>query len=330
MPPDQSFAAEYARSGEATLEGNRAFAAPDDTSSDYITNRHCSAYWPARLFQYKPAAMTTRYKYVVDSTLPLIHRTIRQYSLMQSAPRPHLTRIIKPTNTRKMSLLFPRLAYAPVRCTPVRHEVAPLWSLFDDTFNELQRATRQSSRRQWNPRFDVKETKEGYSLEGELPGVDQKDINIEFTDEHTLTIKGRHERSTERGQRPANIATEGDEQTAVAQDGAATPSSEASSKSSHQATVEDDVEEPANSSAGPEQSTAAEAAPKQQEVASQQPKKASEQFWYRERSVGEFTRSFSFPSRVDQEAVRASLKNGILSIVVPKAPVPESRRINIE
>jgi hypothetical protein len=38
----------------------------------------------------------------------------------------------------------------------------------------------------------------------------------------------------------------------------------------------------------------------------------------RERSVGEFARSFSLPDPVDHENVKASMKNGILSIVVPK------------
>lgn len=269
--------------------------------------------------------MASRYKKVVGTTLPLIHHTHSQYSLMQATSRFHLTRVIKPATTRKMSLLFPRFAYAPVRCTPARHEVAPLWSLFDDTINELQRASRQSSRRQWNPRFDVKETKEGYALEGELPGVDQKDINIEFTDEHTLTIKGRHAHTTERGQQPATQTTE----TEAVEDGTATPASEGSVKSStHQATVEDDAEEPANASAATEQ--AVQTTTQQQQPESKAVSKPSEQFWYRERSVGEFTRSFSFASRVDQDAVRASLKNGLLSIIVPKAAAPESRRINIE
>jgi len=247
--------------------------------------------------------------------------------MQSTVPRTQFTRIIKPTttNTRKMSLLFPRFAYAPaMRCGPARHhEVAPLWNLFDDTLHELQRASRQSSPRQWNPRFDVKETKEAYSLEGELPGIDQKDINIEFVDEHTITIKGRHEQTTERGQRPSS--------TAALEETPATPTSETSEKSSlHHATVEDDVEEPANSSAVAN----TEAAPEQevsQTQAQPEPQKTTDsQYWYRERSVGSFSRSFSFASRVNQDAVKASLKNGVLSIVVPKAAAPESRRINIE
>merc|ERR1712007_134991 len=205
-----------------------------------------------------------------------------------------------PSKIRNMSFLFPRIAYAPVRCGPVRHEFAPLLSLFDETFNEIQKASRQA-RKQFNPRFDLKETKEAYSLEGELPGIDQKDLNIEFTDEHTLTIKGRTERHVESGRR-AEASVEGEEKAAI--EGA--PASETSSVKSHQPSVED--EEPAKT----------------------EPEQPQQQYWISERSVGEFSRSFNFPARVNQNAVRASLKNGILSVVVPKAPAPESRRINIE
>ncbi|KAJ9602349.1 hypothetical protein H2200_013204 [Cladophialophora chaetospira] len=226
-----------------------------------------------------------------------------------------------------MSFVFPRIALAPVRCGPVRHEVAPLFSLFDETFGELQRASRVA-RRQFNPRFDLKETKESYSLEGELPGIDQKDLNIEFVDEHTLTIKGRTERHAESGRRPQDV--EAEKKAAIEETAAA---SETSSVKSHQATVED--EEPANSSAGATENNAEVAAPspapaEQQPAKAETQRAAEQQYWISERHVGEFSRSFSFPQRVNQEAVKASLKNGILSIVVPKAPVPESRRINIE
>ena len=62
-------------------------------------------------------------------------------------------------------------------------------------------------------------------------------------------------------------------------------------------------------------------------------KKAAEpsfKYWVSERSVGEFERRFSFPGRVELENVKASLKNGILSVVVPKVVAHQSRRINIE
>ncbi|KAH7356436.1 HSP20-like chaperone [Rhexocercosporidium sp. MPI-PUGE-AT-0058] len=58
-------------------------------------------------------------------------------------------------------------------------------------------------------------------------------------------------------------------------------------------------------------------------------KKSDYRYWVSERSVGEFSRSFSFPTRVDQDQVKASMKNGILSILVPKLKKAESRKIDI-
>jgi len=225
-----------------------------------------------------------------------------------------------------MAYLLPRVAFAaPARCA-TRNEFAPLFSLFDDTihtFNEVSRASRHATRRSFAPRFDVKEAKESYSLEGELPGIDQKDISIEFTDEHTLTIKGRTERHSESGTRPT-AAVETSEKAAI-KDASETPASDAASVKSHQATVEDE-EVPANASAATESKEVAAPTP----AKDTKPEQPKQQYWISERHVGTFERSFNFAKRVDQEAVKASLKNGILSIVVPKAKLPESRRIQIE
>jgi HSP20 family protein len=217
-----------------------------------------------------------------------------------------------------MSVFFPRVAFGPSRCAPAitRNDLAPLFSLFDDTVNELARAQRHAARRSFTPRFDVKEAKESYHLEGELPGIAQENISIEFTDEHTLTIEGRSERHTQSGTPPQAV-----EATPAQEDGAATPTSEAASVKSRQPTVEDEN--------APTTTEKTEVKGKEVEKPAE-PEAPKDHFWISERRVGEFTRSFSFADRVDQEAVKASLKNGILSIVVPKAPKPESRRINIE
>ena len=52
-------------------------------------------------------------------------------------------------------------------------------------------------------------------------------------------------------------------------------------------------------------------------------------YWLTERSVGEFSRSFNFPTRVEQDLVSASFKDGILTVVVPKAKKHETRRIAV-
>lgn len=54
-------------------------------------------------------------------------------------------------------------------------------------------------------------------------------------------------------------------------------------------------------------------------------------YWVSERSVGEFHRTFTFPSRVDNEGVKAKLKDGILSVTVPKVTVGKGgKRIAVE
>lgn len=254
-----------------------------------------------------------------------------------------------------MSALFLRpVASYPVRCSapaffarpafPAVHDIAPLFSALEDSFAQLEQAHRQARKhfkRPFNPKFDVKEVQGAYSVEGELPGFDAKDISIEFLDDgHTLQIKGktvhesRQQNSLEGAQSEAPKAVE-----AVPAAEQPANTSETSSVKSYHATVEDEVEEgskqPANTSAVAEQPQ-----PAQEESVAESSTQAAEQrqqqeqpdtkHWIKERYTGSFTRSFQFPSKVDQEAVKASLKDGILAITLPFARKPESRRIQIE
>lgn len=233
---------------------------------------------------------------------------------------------------------------------PTPHDVAPLFSLFDETFAQLERVHRQSKqhfKRPFNPKFDVKETKEAYTVEGELPGFNAKDLSIEFLDDgHTLQIKGKTVRETRQQQLKAVEAAQAEAPKAVETAPASTETkSDTGSVKSHQPTVEDDAEEPGNASAvaQPEEAQPEEAQPQQQEQtqavadsakAAEQPAAEQQQEDARqlisERYSGSFSRSFKFPSKVNQEAVRASLKDGILAITLPFARKPESRRIRIE
>ena len=190
--------------------------------------------------------------------------------------------------------LFPRTS----TFGPTRHELGPFFNLFNDTFSEIQRLSdNMGARNNFSPKFDVKETNESYTLEGELPGIDQKDVTVEFSDEQTLTIKARTEHHREEGQRPTEATEVKEGEGASSEQPAASESKEVATTGSTEVTKH----EPHHT------------------------------YWVSERSVGEFARSFSFPNRVDQENVKASLKNGILSVVVPKlAKKNANRRINIE
>ena len=194
---------------------------------------------------------------------------------------------------------------------PRFQEFPPIFRLID----EYDRATRQhhfrgldTSLRSFSPKFDVKELKDAYELHGELPGIEQKDINIEWTDGNTLTIGGRTEHRSESGTPPQGFVEEGAE-------------NKGNQREYQKPTIEDESE-------GGSKQTAVTKTDSSKDVA-----KSSEdgiKYWVTERSVGEFHRSFSFPTRVDQDGVKASLKNGILSIVVPKAQAPKPRKINVE
>lgn len=158
----------------------------------------------------------------------------------------------------------------------------PSLALYDNLIRELDYDNHRTQRhhqpalRSFVPRFDSREADDAYHLDGELPGIAQKDIDIEFSDPQTLVVKGRVEREYH-----------------------INPEAEAESDN---AQPDNDAKE----------------------------KIAKHHYWASERSVGEFSRTFTFANRVDQDAVKATLKNGILSIVVPKATSAGTKKITIE
>ncbi|KAF4186350.1 hypothetical protein CNMCM7927_005584 [Aspergillus lentulus] len=171
-------------------------------------------------------------------------------------------------------------------------DFAPLFRLLDDY--DVHRSTRgqASSVRSFAPRFDVRETNDAYLLDGELPGIAQKDIDIEFSDNETLVIKGRSEREY------------------------------------HSGTPEQPTQESSDDKQKEKESTEMVKSGDKQ-VSKNDNKK--HRYWVSERSVGEFHRTFQFPTPVDHDNVKASLKNGILSIVVPKKVVNTgAKKITIE
>jgi len=171
--------------------------------------------------------------------------------------------------------LFPRVG-----------DFSPLFRLLDDY--DSHRSTRgDTSIRGFAPRFDVRESKDAYHLDGELPGLDQNQIDIEFSDPQTIVVKGRVEREYQSPSAPA----------------------------------------PAEAENTGDSSAAVQKIPDNKQISKE---KAGHRFWVSERSVGEFHRTFTFPTRVDQDNVKANLKNGVLAITVPKATAPTAKKIVVE
>jgi len=104
------------------------------------------------------------------------------------------------------------------------------------------------------PQFEVKETKDAFIFKADLPGVEEKNIEVSLTG-NRLTVSGFRE--------------------------------------------EEDRHE-------------------------------GENFFAYERAFGNFTRAFTLPDGVDSEQVSADLKDGVLTLHVPKKPEHQPKKISIK
>lgn len=225
-----------------------------------------------------------------------------------------------------MAAFFPRNFYNTDNTS-----FTPLFRLLDDfdNYSRQGQSARQTSIPHWQPKFDVRETSTAYELHGELPGVSKENVHIEFTEPQTMLIRGKTVR-TYTSTTPAAAPVEEASVTA-----AITENSEEQQRphSPYQATVEDEFEDVSHRSDSEATKEIEKKQPDEAAVEKTQPaeKKPDEKvkYWLTERSVGEFARSFNFPTRVDQDTVSANFQEGILTIVVPKAKKHETRRITV-
>jgi HSP20 family protein len=170
----------------------------------------------------------------------------------------HSNKVLTTQRPRTMAL-FPRYT---ATATPYDGGFRSLFRMMDDIATNYEN-TSSTAIRAFSPKFDVIEEKDAYKLHGELPGLDQKDVSIEFTDPHTLVIKGRTETRYE-------FSEPADEDTKKITNG------------SQKATVEDESAEKSKETA-----MVSSEAEKKDVVSSGQQKP---KYWVSERSVGEFHR----------------------------------------
>ncbi|KAF4947610.1 hypothetical protein FGADI_10291 [Fusarium gaditjirri] len=180
--------------------------------------------------------------------------------------------------------------------------------------------------RPWEPRFEAHETEESFVLYGELPGMNKEHVTVEFPEPRKLVVSGKVERFTE-APKAAETTTE---QTTPAP-GTESDNEDTRSRSSYQATVEDDVDddefevlshtsEKSKTVTQPEPETLSEKVQEEQPEQPEEPRRSG--------YSKEFSRYFTFPTYINHDAVTADLKDGLLTIVVPKA-TPKSQRIMI-
>jgi HSP20 family protein len=103
------------------------------------------------------------------------------------------------------------------------------------------------------PAFEVRETKDAFIFKADVPGVEEKDIEITLTGDR-IVVSGKRE---------------------------------------------------------------------------SEKREESDRFFAYERSFGAFSRAFTLPEGVNAEAVSAELKNGVLTLMLPKRPEVQPKRIKV-
>ncbi len=143
---------------------------------------------------------------------------------------------------------------AIVRWDPFR-ELNLLRSQMDRIFEDLMGREKEEWRQaSWYPPVDIYETENEIVLKAELPGIDQKDLDVKVEDD-TLILRG--EKKAEREAKTEN-------------------------------------------------------------------------FLRAERVYGAFQRTFSLPQTVDRERIKATLKNGILTLILPKKEEVKPKQISVQ
>ncbi|CVL12619.1 hypothetical protein FPRO06_08977 [Fusarium proliferatum] len=180
--------------------------------------------------------------------------------------------------------------------------------------------------RPWEPRFEAHETEDSFVLYGELPGMNKEHVTVEFPEPRKLVVSGKVERFTEEP-KPVETTTEQTAPTPVTD----SDNEDTRSRSSYQATVEDDVDddefevlshtsEKSKTVTQPEPETLSEKVQEEQPEQPEEPRRSG--------YSKEFSRYFTFPTYINHDAVTADLKDGLLTVVIPKA-TPKSQRIII-
>jgi len=165
------------------------------------------------------------------------------------------------------------------------------------------------------PRFDLEEDAQFYYLYGEVPGVRSEDINVEAHDDHTLVISGTTHRPSPLPS-PIHDYVKADTPGVynmgnVEKDGAFAGKAAARQyQESYEST---------SNAIQPTFSSSEAGNPAPLKPGERQPHPISlRRTLLNERLVGNFSRTFAFPTTIVEDSTRASVENGLLCLVVPK------------
>ena len=142
----------------------------------------------------------------------------------------------------------------PVPAAPTR-ELDPFRVMRElmrwDPFSEMTPIVSEAA---FAPAFEVKETKDAFVFKADMPGIQEKDLEVKLT-QNRLSISGKRE---------------------------------------------------------------------------QEKSEKGETFYTYERSYGSFARAFTLPEGVDGENIKAELKEGVLTLTLPKRPELQPKKIAVK
>ncbi|KTW31123.1 uncharacterized protein T551_01196 [Pneumocystis jirovecii RU7] len=141
------------------------------------------------------------------------------------------------------------------------------------------------------PKIDMSESSQYYIIEVELPGLKKENLLLEFIDETTILIEGCIKRQISDKFAQYIPAVEGALDKNVSED-------DPTYVKIH---VKNNLKELPQAT-----------------------------YWYKERVLGQFSRTISFPTSVDRDNVKASLENGLLYIMVPKSAASAPKKIVVD
>jgi HSP20 family molecular chaperone IbpA len=157
----------------------------------------------------------------------------------------------------------------------------------------------------YTPDFDLRETSDAYFLDGEFPSIQGRDaINLQWIDARTLRVEGTVYKVDLKKEWGVNVIEERDE---AYQLNGVGPRKEVHGN------------EVASNGLNASGEVMVAAAPTPATIPSPALASATTaRTWLNERKAGMYMRSFSFPVPVNTEGIQARLRQGLLSIVVPK------------
>jgi len=173
-------------------------------------------------------------------------------------------------------------------------------------------------------RADIIENEKDFTVKADVPGFSKNELKINFdANSRVLTIKGHRNECRDECSDSSDMKDDAKKATDKSADKSADKSKNESKNSKDSKDLKDSKDE---------KHTAGQSKSDEKKVASSQPSTQSKPQYYRryERAFGEVSRSFKLPPNIDASKITAKHESGVLTLIIPKKPLPDTQQQNIQ